>query len=689
MPDPDDTTASRDLGKNSSNTSDGNKKNDSNNEDNNKNKDDGTGNASNAAATSPLNVFDFLDPEATPNASRVSLATSAPNEPMTMVADAAPIFARKASPSWRPSGDTDGEGLELDFEYEHNGFAYGSGPVPASATPGASMNSRPRHNASDKKRKRSNGVDVSARRPPSPQADDDISMADAPPEVPPVVTPAAAPVVPPAVTPAVASTAPVFPVTSLAPAPNLTPAPVMTGVAAEPPQLVHSGLTGDLSRMLYRRPYSPPHSSSEPGSDADNDRDKTRRMVNGNLSPTKRSRRAERRRHSGPAAQQGLGIKINRANGIVDVVTAAADTPTTSTALVRTARPRSSTSPEPDVADRQVVLQKAKRPKALKSAAPISGAGPGAGSKRRTSFMGLPPTTSNAPGLFRLSANPPQDSSRSNSRGHGHSHGYSHNRGHVRHRTVDLHNGAASDADDDDMADNERDRQMVIYHKKRTRNQSAPASGHRHRHRRHDSSDDNNHNHDDAANKQLTKRGDRQLTRHSEKDKDRDGNKQVALPTQRLSRDRALYFLGLITKGPESTRGWSVHKALKQYHHDFAPSDDEPEHERSSNRNVNNAAVTNGDVHADSHGSGGKDGNGGFSGGSGGGVDDGVAAGVSGEGQIIAPRERERRGRVRMRRREAREAERERKEEEERELWRMLRLKRNERGEIVLFVGAE
>jgi cell growth-regulating nucleolar protein len=88
-----------------------------------------------------------------------------------------------------------------------------------------------------------------------------------------------------------------------------------------------------------------------------------------------------------------------------------------------------------------------------------------------------------------------------------------------------------------------------------------------------------------------------------------------------LQREKASHFLSLVNKGPESDRGCSVHKALKRFHRDY-PS------------------LAGSEDHDD---------------------------------------ERERRGRGRSR------ADRERKHEEEKDLWRTLRLKRNDRGEVVVF----
>lgn len=88
---------------------------------------------------------------------------------------------------------------------------------------------------------------------------------------------------------------------------------------------------------------------------------------------------------------------------------------------------------------------------------------------------------------------------------------------------------------------------------------------------------------------------------------------------EEMQREKALHFLSLVTKGPDSERGCSINKALKRFHRDY------PTLESSEER----------------------------------------------DGQ--------RRGRGHGR------ADREQKYEDEKELWRMLRLKRNDRGEVVVF----
>lgn len=105
----------------------------------------------------------------------------------------------------------------------------------------------------------------------------------------------------------------------------------------------------------------------------------------------------------------------------------------------------------------------------------------------------------------------------------------------------------------------------------------------------------------------------------------------VALRTEVTAHARAELFMSFVTKGPESERGCSVNKALKRYHRERTGEDDDD-------------------------------------------AEDGRRdSGIGGSG--------------RKRRREERERKAEEKVSEEKELWKSLRLRRNDRGEIVLFFG--
>ncbi|KAL8797977.1 MAG: hypothetical protein Q9182_007069 [Xanthomendoza sp. 2 TL-2023] len=133
----------------------------------------------------PVNVFDFLVNENTPNASKVSLGGT--RAQMEMKPHAPPLFETNNAPSLSNSG-TDHE--YDDSAYERHGYTYGTRPVPAKAglkrleyeTPGpkhASPNlSRESHiyeldgaerKSTDKKRKRTpvEELDLTAARPSS------------------------------------------------------------------------------------------------------------------------------------------------------------------------------------------------------------------------------------------------------------------------------------------------------------------------------------------------------------------------------------------------------------------------------------------------------------------------------------------------------------------------------------------
>lgn len=103
-------------------------------------------------------------------------------------------------------------------------------------------------------------------------------------------------------------------------------------------------------------------------------------------------------------------------------------------------------------------------------------------------------------------------------------------------------------------------------------------------------------------------------------------------------REKATHFLSLVTKGPESERGCSVHKALKRYHRD------NPSSRGSEDRDVSAAGVGAGSNNGSERKN--RD---------------------RGRERIIVDRERV-------------------KGEEEKDLWKTLRLKRNERGEVVVFL---
>lgn len=168
--------------------------------------------------TQPVNVFDFLDNEQTPNASKISLGGT--HAQMQMKPHARPLFDAN-----RPaSSDDSGTDHQYDSAYERDGYTYGTAPVPASANlkrleyetpaPKHAQNNdsqvslyeldASQRTSTDKKRKRQyvEELDLTAARPPSRQELDSV-MVDA-------------------------------------------PAPVL-----------HSGLTGGLNRLLSKSKFSP------------------------------------------------------------------------------------------------------------------------------------------------------------------------------------------------------------------------------------------------------------------------------------------------------------------------------------------------------------------------------------------------------------------------------------------------
>ena len=146
-----------------------------------------------------VNVFDFLVTEETPNASRVSLGGS--REQMRMVEHAPSVFDAADQIVRRTNGDGDMDGY--DDQFEENGFAYGAEPVkirpedvrqtystpaPKRDKDGKRIKDKDKEvkerKSTDKKRKRHHveELDLSAARPSSHERDErDEVMEDAPP----------------------------------------------------------------------------------------------------------------------------------------------------------------------------------------------------------------------------------------------------------------------------------------------------------------------------------------------------------------------------------------------------------------------------------------------------------------------------------------------------------------------------
>ncbi|KAJ5491251.1 hypothetical protein N7539_002818 [Penicillium diatomitis] len=228
-----------------------------------------------AKSDKPVNVFDYLVTDGTPNASKVSLAPQAtPKEQMRMVANAKSVFEPGEALA-KVDTKTDDEG-HYDVAYEENGYSYGAEPISPSmfpkdvpnvstefVTPAPKKSKKERRKeekrggeaVSEKKRKR--GQDNSF----SPQNMEDTPMMDA-------------------------------------------PSSVINNAGT--PHLAHSGLTGGLNRMM--RSESPEDST-----------DHHRQPYNDTSSPIKRTRRnGKESKQSNGHGDQGLGISMkNRAERLV------------------------------------------------------------------------------------------------------------------------------------------------------------------------------------------------------------------------------------------------------------------------------------------------------------------------------------------------------------------------------------
>lgn len=226
------------------------------------------------AAGKPINVFDYLVTEQTPNASKVSLG---PKEQMQMVDHAPSVFEPSKALANFDAGGEDEENRAYDVAYEENGFSYGAGPIPPmyeGKVPNVSMEfmtpapkKKKDRSRSAKKGSPENGPasgavsDKKRKRGPT----EDLDMADA------------------ADTPMMDA-----------------PSSVLNNPGT--PMLNHSGLTGGLNRLMR-----------SPSLEGDDQNDSTRRRYQDASSPIKRTRRNEKETNN-----DGLGISIkNRAGRLV------------------------------------------------------------------------------------------------------------------------------------------------------------------------------------------------------------------------------------------------------------------------------------------------------------------------------------------------------------------------------------
>lgn len=209
-----------------------------------------TSTATNEASTNkadggkPINVFDFLDPQKTPNnASKVSLAE--PKGQMRMVDHAPSVFETSKTLAHPDTPGNDGK--SYDVAYEQNGYSYGADPIPHSQYSGANPSMEfvtpiPKKKK-DRSRKENGQASAVTSEKKRKRRTDDVDMDDADPLV---DTP-------------------------------MMDAPSSIRNNPGTPMIKHSGLTGGLDRMMR----SPPVEGEEQG----------RRRYEEPISPIKRSKK--------------------------------------------------------------------------------------------------------------------------------------------------------------------------------------------------------------------------------------------------------------------------------------------------------------------------------------------------------------------------------------------------------------
>lgn len=271
------------------------------------------------AKPGPVNVFDFLVAEKSPNVSQLSFAS--PKEQMAMKRGAPPLFTANSKKESKDKAAESQEHAKSTRQYVEEGFSYGTEPIgPSPNPPNASLTSlefktpvakslqrsikdkdRPSHsrqdsgNMSDRKRKRGHvdPLDLSATNGNNQESvrfelEGDMTMPDAP-----------------------------------------------HTTKRTPQTLNHSGLTGGLNRLLSDSAFPPsPDYSDE------------KERVPGRTDPTSPLKRSK---HTKENDSNGLGISIKGRAGRIMSLMGVAGTPVTSSsvnperALVRT-RQRASSS---------------------------------------------------------------------------------------------------------------------------------------------------------------------------------------------------------------------------------------------------------------------------------------------------------------------------------------------------------
>ncbi|PWY69508.1 hypothetical protein BO70DRAFT_365764 [Aspergillus heteromorphus CBS 117.55] len=226
----------------------------------------GAGKTSGAPAADgnkPVNVFDYMVAENTPNASKVSLGGS--KEQMKMVANARSVFEPSDSLA-RVDTDADEESKAYDVAYEENGFSYGTGPIKESgkvANASVEFMTPAPKKKKDRSREAKASATTSEKKRKRRTEDHDMEDADTP----------------------------------------MMEAPSSVVNHPGTPMLNHSGLTGGLNRMLR-----------SPSVDDEGREDHPRRRYQDPSSPIKRTRRDEKEGNG----DAGLGISMkSRAERLV------------------------------------------------------------------------------------------------------------------------------------------------------------------------------------------------------------------------------------------------------------------------------------------------------------------------------------------------------------------------------------
>ncbi|PYH96890.1 hypothetical protein BO71DRAFT_396677 [Aspergillus ellipticus CBS 707.79] len=215
-------------------------------------------------AKKPVNVFDYMVAENTPNASKVSLGGS--KEQMKMVANAPSVFETSNSLA-RADTDAEEDNKAYDVAYEENGFSYGAGPIKETGKAANAsvefMTPAPKKKK-DRSREAKAGATTSEKKRKRHTEDHDMEdAADTP----------------------------------------MMEAPSSVVNHPGTPMLKHSGLTGGLDRMLR-----------SPSVDDEGREDHPRRRYQDPSSPIKRTRRDEKE----GAGDSGLGISMkSRAERLV------------------------------------------------------------------------------------------------------------------------------------------------------------------------------------------------------------------------------------------------------------------------------------------------------------------------------------------------------------------------------------